>query len=169
MNKFSSFIVFAFGIVILAVIAMTMIRRVGETTQQKAERLRLVKTELVKCDMPTLEIGTQEQFHQKLDSLFDAGGVAAVRDYVSKEFVPGRAISFPSNVPGDPPFLHILVDREIRRCNEDGVIIMDMPPVLSRSASNMKLGNDALIQRWSRTASHDPYNLTVWWVRRISL
>jgi hypothetical protein len=166
MSKFSSFIVFAFSIVILVVIAVTMVRRAVETNVEKQERLGIVKTELVPCDLPALEIGTQEQFHQQLDRLFDAGGITAVRDFVTKEFVPGRGVSSPSNVPGEPPIVHLLVDREIRRCNDEGVIIMDMPPVLPRLATNMKLGNDALIHRWSRTSSHSPYHLTVWWVRR---
>lgn len=165
MNKFTSFIVFAFSIVIMVVIVFTMIRRASETKEEQAERLGIVKTELVRCDLPTLDLGNQEQFNASLDERFEKGGLAAVRDFVEKEFVPGRSIVMPSNVPGEPLPSFSLIDREIRRCNTDGAVVLDAPPVLARGMATMKLGNDSLIETWSRTSINDPYQLTVWWVR----
>ena len=100
-----------------------------------------------------------------LDERFEKGGLAAVRDFVEKEFVPGRSIVMPSNVPGEPLPSFSLIDREIRRCNTDGAVVLDAPPVLARGMATMKLGNDSLIETWSRTSINDPYQLTVWWVR----
>jgi hypothetical protein len=165
MTKFSSFVVFAFGIVILVVIVFTMVSRIAETRQEKAQRLGAVRTEVVPCDLPPLSLGTQDQFNQHLDKLFGTGGMSAIRDYVNKEFVPGRTFTIPATSVGDRPFTYILVDREIRRCSSEGVIMMDVPPPLPRLVANMKLGNDAQIEHWSREASHDPFRLTVWWVR----
>ncbi len=160
MMKFSSFLTFVFGILVIMGIAYIFV----EKAMGPAEHSRFDRTVLPESTLPALTIGSQEQFLAQLDRLYDAGGVQAVSAYVEKEFAPGRTLIIPSTYMTEPAQQFVLLDREIRRCNSEGAVLIEISPILSRVNASIHPGDDAVLRAWSRNTLQQPYNLTVWWV-----
>ncbi len=159
MTKLSSFLVFAFGIfVIVAVAVMSFKRTPSQSGQSSGEA-----TELPQSNLPQLELGSREQFMKRIDNLFATGGLAAVRDYVEAELVPGRVIIYGRSGGVDAPRTYRLIDREMRRCDQSGGTLLDKPPILARAVALLRIDDNGRIESWQRLESRQPYSITVWW------
>src|SRR5476651_2169621 len=101
-----------FGILLLLVIAASFVMRWTAPPVANGPKAHTVPPH---CDLPALNVGTVEQFAQKLDGVFESGGIEGVREYVEKEFVPGRTIVITPALSGDTPSEMALIDRELRR------------------------------------------------------
>ena len=163
-TKFTSFVVFLFGILLLLVIAATFVADwlkvpVGSSGLK-------VRTIPPPCTLAELNVGTGEQFMQMLDSLYERGGLDAVRDYVEKELVPGRLIVITSMPATDPPVEMMLIDREVRRCDLEGSVVLSVAPVLSRATAVPVMADDVKLTSWLRLQVKEPFVITTWWVQR---
>jgi hypothetical protein len=98
MMKFSSFLTFVFGVLVMLAIGYIFV----EKSMNPNENNKFERTVLPESNLPALTIGSQEQFLAQLDRLYDAGGVQAVSSYIEKEFVPGRTLVIPSTYMTEP-------------------------------------------------------------------
>ena len=121
------------------------------------------KIVLPECTRPSLEIGTREQFAQRLSKLSVAGGIDAVKAWVEKEIVPGRAL-LATDTASQPLSERRVLDREVRRCDSEGVTPLDKPPLLPRASSSLRIGGKVQIQTWPRLEGPQPFLVTIWWV-----
>ena len=90
----------------------------------------------------------------------------SVRSYVESAFVPGRVIILPATLPGERAAEHVLLDREMRRCDSQGVAVIEQAPVLPRAVAHLRLGDDSTIHTWRRLELPQPFYINVWWVPR---
>ena len=165
MMKFSSFLTFVFGVLVMLAIGYIFV----EKSMNPNENNKFDRTVLPESNLPALTIGSQEQFLAQLDRLYEAGGVQAVSSYIEKEFVPGRTLVIPSTYMTEPAQQMVLLDREIRRSNREGAVMIEIPPVLNRVNASIHPGDDTVLRTWSRNTIQQPFNLTVWWVpQRVS-
>jgi hypothetical protein len=162
-TKFTSFIVFLFGILLLLVIAASFIMRWIEPSSSGGPKARTVPPA---CDLPALNVGTKEEFAQKLDSLFDKDGVDGVREFVEKEFIAGRLLIIAPTVSGELPAEMVIIDREVRLCDENGAEQMSVGPVVPRASGTPLMGDDVRLSSWSRVHLSKPLKITTWWVQR---
>ena len=115
------------------------------------------------CTLPSLEIGTREQFGVRLSKLSATGGLEALKEFVEKELVPGRAL-MTSDSASDPMTERRVLDREVRRADSEGVTPMDKPPLVLRASSVLRAGGKVQIQKWERLDGAQPFVVTIWWV-----
>lgn len=116
-----------------------------------------------KCDLAPLPLGTREQFLAQLDKFYAAGGLDAVRDYVEKEWVPGRLLKG-TVFAGEVSAGHI-IDREVRRCDRQGALLLDKAPVLPRVTPDNRMGQQQVsLETWTRLDNQQPYELMLWYV-----
>lgn len=162
-TKFTSAVVFTFGILLLLVIAASFVMQWTAAPVENGPKARTIPP---KCDMPALNVGTVEQFAQRLDSIFNTGGIDAVREYVEKEFVPGRTIIITSALAGNTPSEMALIDRELRRCDTEGAALLGVAPVLQRATATASMNDDVQLSHQSRLQLREPFYLTTWWVQR---
>ena len=160
MSKFSSFLVFAFGLVLIVITAITIVRRefFPEPPPPPEERIEIPQT-----DLAPLDLGTRDQFMAQLDQLFTSGGLDAVHDYVEKEWVPGRLLRGSVFSTADVANARI-IDRELRRCDRQGAALMDKAPVLPRVSPDLHVGRKGHLETWTRIKELQSFYLTVWFV-----
>jgi hypothetical protein len=113
--------------------------------------------------MPPLELGSREQFMRDIDKIFATGGLAAVRDFLEAELVPGRVVIYGRTGTGETPRTYRLIDREMRRCDQGGATLLDKPPVLARVSAMLRIDDNGRIENWQRLESRQPFSITVWW------
>jgi hypothetical protein len=162
MSKFSSFLVFAFGLVLILAMAFTIVRsKFFPPAPPPPEERTLV----AKSDLPPLDAGTRDQFLAQLDQLYTSGGLDAVRDYVAKEWMPGRVVRGNIFSTADVTSARI-IDREVRRCDRQGGALLDKAPILPRSTPDLHIGREAHLETWTRIKDLQSFSfyLTVWYV-----
>ncbi len=160
MTKLSSFLVFAFGIFVIVAIVVMSFR---QTTPSSGQSSGEAKTELPQSNMPPLELGSRDQFMRDVDKMIATGGLAAVRDFLEAELVPGRVVIYGRTAAGDTPRTYRLIDREMRRCDQGGATLLDKPPVLARASAMLRIDDNGRIENWQRLESRQPFSITVWW------
>ena len=160
MSKFSSFLVFVFGLFLMIAVAVIFTQKSFFPPPPAPPEERLV---LPVCNLPSLEIGTREQFGTRLSKVALADGLDGVKAYVEKEIVPGRSL-LTSDSAADAMEERRIVDREVRQCDGDGVAPLDKPPVVARASPNLHAPGNLRIQSWTRSEGHRPFTLTIWWV-----
>ncbi len=159
MTKFSSFLVFLFGALLLVVLGVTIVQRF--MPGQKAPEFE--GDAIPHSDLPALVIESSEVFHAQLDSLYkDHGGLDGVRGHVEKEFVPGRTLILASTYKTEPAREFVVVDREVRRCDGEGAVMFNEAPVVSRASATLRMGKDGTLQSWSRLQIEMPFVLNAW-------
>ncbi|MFZ4767354.1 MAG: hypothetical protein ACOYMN_20565 [Roseimicrobium sp.] len=159
MTKFSSLLVSLMGIAMLIVLGVMMLQRFIPVNEVEPEP-ELV---LPQSDLPPLMVESKEVLQGRLDTVFkEAGGVAGVTSYVEKEFVPGRVLIFASAHETEPERKFVILDREVRQCDTDGVVIVSQAPLVPRVAVNMQLGQGSAIHAWSRLRLATPFVVTAW-------
>lgn len=158
MTKFSTFIVFLFGSLLLLAVGFTLVQRfLPKPPKSAAEMIALPKS-----DLPDLTIPPTEDFYLHLDKLTEAETLDAVRDYVEREFVPGRTLILAASHKSESPRRLTIIDREVRRTNAQGVTLLDKAPIVPRASTNLKVGPDVIMQTWSRPHVSLPYFINVW-------
>lgn len=158
MTKFSSFLVFLFGILLLLAVSFTIVQRFLPKPPKTAAEL----FELPNSDLPDLPIPPNEEFYFQLDKLAESQNLDAVRDYVTREFVPGRTIILAATHKGESSRRLMIIDREVRRTNTQGVTLLDKAPIVPRSSSNLRVGPEVIMQTWTRPHVTLPYYISVW-------
>ncbi len=160
MSKFSSFVVFAFGLALIAITLVTIVRTrfFPEPPPPPEER-----TVVPNSALAPLDVGTRDQFLTQLDQLYTAGGLDAVHDYVEKEWVPGRLVRGGIFSTADIVGARI-IDREVRRCDHQGAALIDKAPVLPRVTPDLRVGRNGHLETWTRLQEVQPFYLTVWFV-----
>lgn len=159
MTKFSSFLVFAFGIFVIVAIGVLSFKHKSSSSGRTPSD---TNTELPQSDMSPLELGSRDQFMRELDKLFASGGLAAVRDFVEAELVPGRLVNYGKS-GGAEARTYRLIDRELRRCDQGGATLLNKPPVLARASAMLRIDGNGRIESWQRLDARQPYSITVWW------
>lgn len=158
MTKFSSFLVFLFGILLLLAVGFTIVQRfLPAPPKSAAELIALPKT-----DLPDLTIPPNEEYYLYLDKLTDAQTLDALRDYVEREFVPGRTLVLAPSHKSESARRLKIIDREVRRTNAQGVTLIDKAPVVPRSSPDLRVGDEVILQTWSRPHMSLPYYISVW-------
>ncbi len=160
MTKFSNFIVFLFGILLLAAISFTLVQRYFPEVDTSP------KTSIVipECDLPALRIPPGDEFRDLLNKIYNDGGVEAVRVYVEKEFVPGRTLILVPSHAAEPERERVLVDREVRRCDRHGTALLEKAPVVPRSSATLTVDDSVSLYNWQHTEIMEPFNLVAWCV-----
>lgn len=158
MTKFSTFIVFLFGILLLLAVGFTLMQRFLPKPPKTAAEM----VELPKSDLPDLTIPTNEEFYLYLDKLAETDNLEAIRGYVEKELVPGRTLILASSHKSESSRRLTLIDREVRRTNSQGVTLMDKAPIVPRSSSNLRVGPEVIMHTWVRPHGSMPYYINVW-------
>jgi hypothetical protein len=110
-----------------------------------------------------LEVGSRDQFLGQLDQLYASGGLDAVHDYVQKEWVPGRVVRGTIFAALDVTSARI-IDREVRRCDNQGSAMPNKAPVLARSSPELHIGREVRLETWTRLKEMQSFYLTVWFV-----
>lgn len=159
MSKFATFLVFLFGVFVMIAVAVIFTqRRFFAPPPPKEEKM-----ELPESTLPELELGTREQFATMLSQLSQNGGVDAVRRFMERELVPGRAL-VAREFASDKPSSRRLVDRELRYCDIEGVAPLDKPPVLPRAAPVLRMSGKVEVQTVARTEVTQPFVIRIWWI-----
>ena len=158
MSKFSNFLVFLISIILLIVVGVAMVQRCVPTRKQKPVDAMV----LPQSDLPQMVIGSPDAFNAQLDSLFKEGGLKKVGDHVAKEFAPGRALMLASSHKSEPSRKFISLDRELRRCDAEGVVKVTDPPIVPRASATLRMNGRTSSQSWSRLRLETPFILTVW-------
>jgi len=159
MSKFISFLVFLFGIALLVVTLFTIGQRFFEPAQEETPKVTRPAS-----DLPTLQLGTLEEFNAKLDGLYNEQRLDAVSDYIAKEFVPGRTIILSANSVDEPNKEWLILDREVRQSLRDGGVLMEKAPVLARANATLQVDDDVQLKTWSRLGGIQPFTVTIWGV-----
>ncbi|CAN5892029.1 hypothetical protein BH11VER1_BH11VER1_01000 [soil metagenome] len=158
MTKFSSFLVFLFGILLLLAVGFTIVQRFLPKPPNSAAEL----IALPKSDLPDLLIPPTEDFYLQLDKLTEAQTLDALHDYVEREMVPGRTLILSASHKSESPRRLTIIDREVRRTNAQGVALLDKAPIVPRSSPNLRVGDEVILQTWTRRHISLPYYISVW-------
>ena len=165
MTKFSNFLVFAFGGLLLIVAGVFLVSNLLERWAPRPVSSGEATLELPECDLEPLRIEPGAQFHEHLDSIYAAtGGLGGVAGHAIKEFVPGRRLILIPLRKSDPPRSFLIVDRELRRCDRNGTALLEEAPVVQRLSSNLRMGSDSVLLTWTRPMLREPFTLTAWCV-----
>lgn len=154
MPKFFSTVVFLFGGLMMVVVAVSMVQRYIPWGDQPVDTTALIPP----SDLPPLDLGTQEEFHQTLDRLYTEGGLPMVQSWVEGQLMPGRTLLITDATPNRLT----LIDREVRPCDRSGTLLMNRPAAVPRRDADLRLGARAVTVSWSRLESPTPYALTTW-------
>lgn len=158
MRKFTNFLVLLISVVLLIVVCAAMLQRCVPAKNSKPGEAMI----LPQSDLPQLVISSSEAFNAQLDLLCKKGGLKEIGGYVEKEFVPGRALTLASTHKSEASRRFIILDRELRRCDAEGVVNLADPPVVARTAATLKISARSSIQSWSRLRLDTPFVLTLW-------
>ena len=162
MTRFLSFFVFAFGVILLALIGVMMAQR---WINPKGAAGMEERTVAPHTEMPPLNLGTKDQFDQHLDQYYEAGGIASVGNHVKEDLVPGRLWIMPSTQSSDPPVEMVIIDREMRQCDADGTAMTNVAPLVPRATADAKMGDDVHLSTFARLHGREPsFYITTWWV-----
>ena len=160
MSRFLSFLVFAFGGLLLLVVGLLFVQfYFNPSGDRNSER-----TVPPKSDLPAINLGTSAVFDQQLDQIYESGGLEAIANHVKTEFVPGRHLLIPSNISTERTLEMIIIDREMRRCDADGSAMKDLAPVVPRANVDAKMEADVKLSTFNHVRIKEPYYITVWWV-----
>ena len=158
MRKFANFLVLLISVVLLIAVGVAMVQRcVPARKSQPVETMVLPQS-----DLPQVAISSPDVFNAQLDLLCKKGGLKEVGGYVEKEFVPGRALTLASSRKSEPSRKFIILDRELRRCDAEGVVKLSDPPIVARSNASLRMSARSSIQSWSRLRLDTPFILTLW-------
>ena len=160
MSKFATFLVFVFGIFVMIAIAVIFTQKNFFPAPAAPPEDQIV---LPECTLPALELGIREQFGVRLSKLAVTGGLEAVKQFVEKEIVPGRALMAADSASA-PLMERRVLDREMRHCDTEGVTPLDKPPLVPRASSVLRAGDKVKIQSWQRLEGSQPFVVTIWWV-----
>lgn len=158
MTKFSSFIVFLFGILLLLAVGFTLVQRILPKPPKTAAEMMVMP----KSNLPDLTIPPAEDFYTHLDKLTESQTLDALQDYVERELVPGRTLVLAASSKSESSRRLTIIDREVRRTNAQGVALLDKAPVVPRSSPNLRVGDEVILQTWTRAHISTPYSITVW-------
>jgi hypothetical protein len=164
MSKFATFLVFVFGVFVMIAIAVIFTQRTFFPAPPAPPEEQIVIPE---CTRPSLEIGTREQFGARLSKLAAQGGLEAVKEFVEKEIVPGRAL-LAAGSASEPETERLVLDRELRSCDSEGVTPLNKPPLVPRASAALRDSAKIQIQTWPRLEGPQPFMLTIWWVAPIA-
>ena len=156
MPKFFSNIVFVFGFLLLGIVSFSLVQRYLETGAVDESSL------VPACDLPTLDLGTEAEFHETLDKLYADGGLERVQLWAESQLVPGRTLLVPGHEPADAFTQYALIDRDLRQCDREGLINPDQTPLLERQNEKLNLGSRAVQVKWTRPKLTEPFTLTTW-------
>ncbi len=160
MSRFLSFLVFAFGGLLLLVVGLLFLQFfISPSGDRGGEH-----TVPPKSDLPAINLGTVAQFDQELDQMYDSGGLQAIASHVKAEFQPGRHLLIPSNITTERTQEMIIIDREMRRCDTDGSAMTDLPPIVPRAKTDAKMEADVRLSTFLHVHVKEPYYITIWWV-----
>jgi hypothetical protein len=160
MSKFATFLVFVFGVFVMIAIAITFTQRNFFAPPPAPPEEKIV---LPQCNRPSLEVGTREQFGQRLSRLAAKGGLDAVKEFVENEILPGRAL-LAADSASEPLTERRVLDREMRRCDSEGVAPLDKPPVVPRASNSLRVSDKVQIQTLQRLEGQQPFVVTIWWM-----
>jgi hypothetical protein len=160
MSKFATFLVFVFGIFVMIAIAVIFTQKRFFPAPAAPPEEKII---LPECTLPSLELGVREQFGIRLSKLASTGGLEAVKQFVEKEIVPGRAL-MAADSSADPLVERRVLDREVRQCDSEGVAPLDKPPLVPRASNVLRAGDKVKIQSWQRLEGPQPFVVTIWWV-----
>ena len=160
MSRFLSFLVFAFGGLLLLVVSLLFLRFYMSPSEDRAPE----RTIPPKCYLPPINLGTSSQFDQQLDQMYESGGLDAIANHVKAEFVPGRHLLIPSNISTERTLEMIIIDREMRRCDTEGSAMKDLAPVTPRAKADANMEADVRLTTFQHVRIKEPYYITVWWV-----
>ena len=161
MSRFTSFIVFTFGLFLIGAVSWLVIQKYAFPPPAKPAEEQI---KLPECSLATLETGTREDFERTLDELFESGGMDSVKAFVEKEFVPGRMVHVDWPQAGGSG-MPLLVDREIRKCNLDGVVLIEPPPILPRLMMAQIMGEEVFVATWQRVDPKRQFVVKAWFLR----
>lgn len=159
MSRFLSFLVFAFGGLLLLVVGLLFLQFFLSPSNDKGEH-----TVPPKSDLPAINLGTTAQFDQELDQMYESGGLQAIAGHVKAEFQPGRHLLIPSNISTERTQEMIIIDREMRRCNVEGSAMKDLAPIVPRAKTDAKMEADVRLSTFLHVHIKEPYYITIWWV-----
>ena len=160
MSKITTFLVLVFGVLVMIAVAVIFRQWNFLPAPLAPPEEKIV---LPACTRPSLEIGSREQFGVRLSKIALTGGLDAVKGFVEKEIVPGRAL-IASDSASEPLTKRLVLDREVRSCDSEGVTPLDKPPLLLRASSVLRAGGRVQIQTWPRLEGPQPFVVTIWWV-----
>src|SRR6218665_2207125 len=120
MTKFSSFIVFLFGLALIAGMIFMIAQRFIPKEEVVVEQLVLPKN-----DMPALELPSHEAYLEQLVQMYRDGHLEAIREHVVNDFMLGRTLVIKSNHPSEQDRIFVMLDRDVRRCDQQGVAMME--------------------------------------------
>lgn len=162
MSKFTSFVVFSFGLFLIGAVSVLVVQKhfFPPPLKPVEEQMRLPPT-----DLPPLEMEVSEEFEKSLDQMFESGGIEAVKQFVQKQFVPGRVVRV--DLPQAGPTGEVqLVDREIRPCDLNGAVMLEKPPLLPRLMVAQNMGEGVFLATWSRVDTRKQFVFNAWFYRR---
>lgn len=160
MTKFSSFLVFALGAALIIIVGFNAVRHFMPVQRKPGPEVEVPVSAL-----PPLPIQSKEAFEMKLDKIFlDEGGLDGLRRFVEQELPPGRRLVIAPSHRSEPEHRLAIVDRELRRCDRNGVVLLEEPPVAARTSAKPEVGKDGVLQSWVRPRLEMPVHLTVWCV-----
>jgi hypothetical protein len=160
MSKFTSFLVFSFGLFLIGVVMMVVARKHFFADTKPAEP----KMTLPACDLPPLETASREEFEKNLDLMFESGGIEAIKRYAEKEFVLGRVVHVDWPQPDGVGETRV-VDREIRPCDLNGTAELQKPPILPRLVVAQTMGDGVFLATWTRVDVKKQFVLNLWLYR----
>ncbi len=158
MTKLSSFLAFLFGALLLLAVGFSIVQRFLPKPRKTAAEMM----ELPTSNLSALRIPPNDEFYFNLDKLTESENLDAIRDYVKREFVPGRTLILTSAYKSEPTRVLKIIDREVRRTNKLGVTLLDKAPIVPRSSSNLRVGPEVIVQTWTRPHASLPYFIIVW-------
>lgn len=159
MSKLSSYLVFLFGLGLMGLLIFTVAQRFLQ--REKAPEVRL--HEMPVSGKPALELTTYEGFVEKVGKLYKQNGMEEIKAFVEKEFVPGRKLLFKSLHASEPDRAKIVLDREMRRCDQQGVTLMELAPVVPRGGG-VKIDGKVELVTWQHTRIREPVTIVTWCV-----
>lgn len=161
MTKFSTFLVFALGAVLIIIVGINTVKHFMPEPPRPGDEA----AQLPPSDLPPLAVGTQAVFEVQLDRLFtEGGGVDGVKKFVEEEFKPGRELAVAPSGRMEMERRLGIVDRELRRCDRNGAVMLEQEPVVPRISAKPQVGNKGVLQSWVRPHLEVPLHLTVWCV-----
>lgn len=160
MSKFATFLVFVFGVFVMIAIVITFTQRNFFAPPPAPPEEKIV---LPQCNRPSLEVGTREQFGLRLSRLATKGGLDAVKEFVEKEILPGRAL-LAADSASEALTERRVLDREMRSCDSEGVAPLDKPPLVPRASNALRVSQKVQIQTLQRLEGPQPFVVTIWWM-----
>lgn len=160
MTKFSRLLVYLFGIgLIVGMIISIIMRYIPEKEVAVIEPLVLPQS-----NMEPLEVPSQDAYLQQLVQMYRDEGMEAVRNHIEEGYIPGRTLVIKSNHASEPDRAYILLDREVRRVDQQGVSLLDRDPIVARATNDLKVDESVIMLTWLQRRTIEPFSIVTWCV-----